>query len=357
MRYFIGVITIFFLCVFCFQGSAVRAQPPGGAAQVMVDDAIEKTINQKIPLTGTALASQISVLGSETGGIVEAILVEEGAHVEKNASLVRLDSSTLRPQLQAAEAAKKAVEQEWLQAKSDLKRSSDLVKKEVISEKQFLDDQYRARSLQERVLQLEAEIDRLEVLLDKKEIRAPFSGWITEKHVEVGEWIGVGGDVITIVHLDPIHLWVDVPGRYIGDVRTGEEVEVNIDALDGNRFQGKIIAVIREGNLEARTFPVKIEIPNTDGRISSGMVGRVALSLGEPHNALMVPKDALVIQGDSKAVFKLVDGQAIKVPVTLGAFYEDLVEVIGEIRAGDKVVVRGNERLMDEQPVTILEDN
>ena len=189
---------------------------------------------------------------------------------------------------------------------------------------------------------------------ESREIKAPLSGYVVERHCLVGQWLGEGEPVVTLVVPDPILFRIPVPERYVSFIKKGDTAQVTFDALPGRTFQGKVFAVIPRADDAARTFPVRIEISNPDGEIKSGMLGRATLGVGMPQKAILVPKDALVLSPRGKAVYVIENRLARLVPVNTGAEHGSLIEVEGDLKPGSQVVVRGNERLRPGQPVKII---
>jgi multidrug efflux pump subunit AcrA (membrane-fusion protein) len=113
--------------------------------------------------------------------------------------------------------------------------------------------------------------------------------------------------------------------------------------------------VLPQGNPKARTFPVKISLENPDMRIKSGMEVQVAFSVGGTRESLVVPKDAVVISGKDRLVYVVRDGVAYPEPVVVQGYFENSVSFEGNLKPGDVVVVRGNERLRPGQPVKVVQ--
>ncbi len=332
------------------------AQDRQTQAPVEVSLVEKETVEKKVTLTGTVFPRTKSVLASEVEGLVEKIFVEEGDFIKKGEKIAELGASTYRLRLQEAVAAQKETEQRYLQAQGDLKRSEELVAKGFVPKKQALDDRFNTVALSKKLRQHEAEIDRLEDMLNKTEIVAPFSGEVSKKHTEVGEWVDKGGAVVTVIDLSTVHVMVSVPERYVPKLSAGQPASVTADALDGEVYQARIYAIISEGDPEARVFPVKFEVANREFKLKSGMLTRVTFATGYSWMALVVPKDALVSRGREAVVFVVQNGTAKEIRVKLQGYHGDKAEVAGQISPGDRVVVRGNERLRDGQPVQVLPD-
>ena len=133
----------------------------------------------------------------------------------------------------------------------------------------------------------------------------------------------------------------------------GAEARVNIKAASNQSYLGTIHAVVPQGNAKSRTFPAKIKVSNPGFAIKGGMEALAAFNLSGEREALLSPKDAIVSSGDSKVVYTVQDGKAMLVPVKILGYYEGDVAVEGSLRAGDPVVIRGNERLRPGFPVMV----
>ena len=194
-----------------------------------------------------------------------------------------------------------------------------------------------------------AEVARLSEEKEQHTIRAPFAGYVVREQSQVGAWLKQGDAVVELVELDEIDVVLPVLEDFISGVRTGMVVSITLDALPAERFDGKVTAIVPQADSRARTFPVKIRIknPRKGGGVllKAGMFARAQLAVGAKVKALLVPKDAVVLGGPGPRVW-VVEGDAARpVPVQLGIAVDALISVVADLKAGQKVVVRGNERL------------
>jgi RND family efflux transporter MFP subunit len=205
------------------------------------------------------------------------------------------------------------------------------------------------------VQRLQARTQRLQDDVRKTTIRAPVSGVVTKRYTEVGAWVETGGHVADLIVLDPVQVQVPIPERDINRVQVGDAADVTLDAVPGRTFTGTVKHIIPQADPASRTFPVKIEVPNTpDLQLRAGMFARVTLRAGAAQPRLFVPKDAVVRRAVGQGVFVVVDKQARLVPIKTGSAYEGMVEVAeGTLTAGDVVVVTGNETLQDRAAVVV----
>ncbi len=226
-----------------------------------------------------------------------------------------------------------------------------------------------------RVEAQDAEIRRLKELRDLYSIRAPFSGYVTAKQTELGQWVSRGDPVMEVIQLDPIELVVPVPQTHIQMLQESLErarkensklmAQVSVESLQ-QLLEGEVVRIVPQADLRSRSFPVRIRIenPRTDSGhlLKAGMLARASLFVGGDDEILLVKKDALVLGGQQKSLYVVAqDAQtqstiAQLVPVEVGGSIDDWIQVIGDIKAGDQVVVVGNERLRPGQPIAVAKE-
>jgi RND family efflux transporter MFP subunit len=352
-------ITVTLLLLF-FVGSMAHAEdakqethgPP--PAPVRVASVVEEMVSDQVTLVGTTEAIARSTIAAEVSGSVIEFPVREGDFVKKGRMLARLRATDLALRLKAAGATREKVRSNLVFAEKELDRYTRLKGTDSIAESKY-DKALDYKSLKNELLRTEAEIELLEDDIQKKTVVAPFTGFVAKEHTQVGEWIDVGGPVVSLLDLRHIRITVDVPERYAIQLSQDIPVRVLVTSLSGDTFSGKISAVLPEGDMNARTFPVRIELANPDLKIRGGMEATATFNLGTKKKALLVPKDAIVTAGTNRMVFVVASSVAQPVPVQVIGYYDGNVAVEGPLQPGAHVVIRGNERLMPGQPVQILE--
>lgn len=217
-----------------------------------------------------------------------------------------------------------------------------------------------------RVATQKALVDKLADQIKKYTIKAPFDGFVVAERTEVGQWVKQGELVAEVVALNEVEVQAQVLENHIPHVRKGMQVRVEVPALPSEVLTGTVDRVVPQADLRARTFPVKIRVTNSisdEGPLlKSGMLARAMLPTGAKQRSTLVPKDALVLGGREPVVF-VVDtesdgarsGKSRPVAVVLGVAQGRLIQVRGNVQAGQWVVVRGNERLRPGQDVAITE--
>ncbi len=354
--YALGIVLLLLGCWACSEQQA--APPPQGRppTPVRVGEVTSRMVQKTVVLVGTVEPWRRSVVAGEIAALVEKFPVEEGMEVRRGQVLAQLRTNALTIRLNAAMATRREAHTRYQQAQKDLKRVNVLFEKELVTQKEYDDAVTQEAAWNQRVAQLDSEILQVRDQLRKARVVAPFHGWITKEFTEVGQWIEAGGAIVEIVDLSRVQVQVPLPERYVGDVKVGTPVTASFDSLRGFEAKGEVFSVVAQADRNSRTFPIKVELPNPGLKIKSGLVSRVTLQVGTPHEALVVPKDALVLRGGQEFVFVLDDTVVSQIPITSMDHVNNEVEVSGPLKAGMVVVVEGNERLFPGQPVRVLEE-
>lgn len=329
-------------------GSAVapgKAGSPGTGSVPPVSVTAIRVTTAKLPQTITAVGSLRSdesiTVRPEVAGRVSAILFQEGQRVPKGALLIRLDASVNEADVQQARANLKL-------AQSKFDRAVDLAKSNFISS--------QARDEAENNLRVgEAAVQLAEAKLAKTRIVAPFSGIIGLRLVSVGDYVKEGQDIVNLEAIDPLKVDFRVPEIYLRQIQVGQVLEVGLDALRDKSYEGRVYAINPLVDAAGRAIVIRAQVKNQDAALRPGMFARVRLITSEHQEALVVPEQVIVPQGDEQFVFRVVDSKAVRVKVTVGQRREGLVEVVSGLAAGDIVVSAGQLKLRDGSPVVVIE--
>ncbi|HET6277750.1 MAG TPA: efflux RND transporter periplasmic adaptor subunit [Candidatus Polarisedimenticolia bacterium] len=334
-----------------FLTGPVSAQeiPPGPVRYTV---AREHPVQRIIRLSGSVESSTVSLVASEVDGMVIEVHAREGDMVRKGATLARLRETAMELDRNASAAQLKEAEARLKLAERSLVRAQELFDSQVLSQQELDAAFFEMTAWQGRVEQLTAAIARIDHDIELCTIRAPFAGSVVAEHAEVGEWISVGDTVVEIASLSNLEVKVEVPERYFHSMRKGSKASITFDTIPGYQLDGKVDTIIQRADPQARTFPLKVALRNTNGSIGVGMLAQVSMPAGDTHNAIIVPKDAVVGDGANQHVFRIgADSTVERVPVQTGQGIGDWIVIDGGIAAGEQVVTRGNERLSPGQPV------
>ena len=350
----LAAMALALLCCLTTLSAQAAPKKPDGPPPLPVKaiKAIEKKVSLTINLVGTAAPNRSSRVAAETGGRVMVVYFKEGDLVRKGDPLIDLDKANEELGLKAAEAMSEGIRIRLEEARQKLARSQKLKTSNTISDQAFESDYFQVKNLESSLEAAKAEAARLSDKIQRMTVRAPFAGYIVEKKTEAGQWVNQGTEVATLVDLSEIKVVGALPERYVTHILKGDSAKVTFDALGSEVFTGQVTAVIPSADENSRNFPVEISLPNPDGLIKAGLLARIELA-GREKKLLLVPKDALVLDRGRATIFVVKDETAQPVAVSTGEAYDELIEVSGEISAGDLVVVEGNERLRPQQKVLV----
>jgi membrane fusion protein (multidrug efflux system) len=297
-------------------------------------------IVQSVHAIGTLRANQAIVVRPEIAGVVNQIPARDSVRVARGDVLFRLDDSLYRAELSQAEASLSLSE-------SNYKRAVDLLAKQAgtaVARDQTLS---------------KLEVDRATVALakarlDKATIRAPFAGVTGFAKVDVGAFVMVGQELVSLDEIDPIRIDFEVPERFARFVAAGQTVRIEADALPGEKFEGKIDAVSPRVDPDARTIGIRARVPNGDERLRPGLFVRIAVIVDRRPDAVVIPEQAILPRGDRLFVYRVVDGKAVLTPIVIGLRVFGRAEIIEGLKPGETVITAGQQKVQADGPVTVL---
>jgi RND family efflux transporter MFP subunit len=324
------------------------AQNDEYAAPVSYTEARQHTLRPTIKLPGTIQSRHRSIIGSETEGIVVALHVREGESIAKGASIAELRTDALEQRVNAAQSQLDATRASRELASRSLDRARPLFEKDSISEQQVDELESELLSWQADEQRLEAEIERIRLSIEHSHIRAPFDGIIVKRHTDIGEWRDAGDPVVELISISDLEIDVAVPIVYFDDLNASEAARVSFPSVSDKKYELAVTAVVPVADSNARTFTVKLRLISDpqQTRVAVGMLADVWLSTGHTSSTIIVPKDAIVRRLEERLLLVLSDDNLTRfVVVQTGHSIGDWIEVYDAVAAGDRVVVRGNERL------------
>jgi membrane fusion protein (multidrug efflux system) len=313
---------------------------PGGPVPVEVVQLKPQRVVEELQAVGTLRANQSVVLRPEVTGRVAAIGFRDGQLVKQGQLLIGLDAA-----LNEAEVAQAKAELDL--ANANLRRTADLASKNFVSSS-------AQDSAESNVTVLAARLQLAQARLAKMRIVAPFDGVVGLRAVSIGDVVKDGTDLVNIEDVRRLKVDFRLPERIFTQLKVGQPVEVTTDAVPGARYSGKVDAINPRVDAAGRSIEVRAELPNADGRLRPGMFARVRVIVGDRAEALLVPEEAIVPQGDNFFVFRVVDDKAQRVPVKLGVRREGQVELLDSVRPGDRIVTAGVRVQRDGQPVRVI---
>ncbi len=317
-------------------GKKQDAPPPGAGGgmvvQVVAVPATQRPVSESISLVGSIAPNEMVDVKSEVDGLVTTINFAEGGRVEKDQLLVALDQTRFVAQLSEAEANLKL-------ARTSFDRTKQLYTDKLISQQEY--DQSSAVYAAN-----EAGVDLRRRELKNAKILAPFGGIAAARLVSPGQVISRSTPLTTVVDIDTVKIEVNVPERYLGQLKNGQKIAFKVAAFPKDEFTGEVFFISPQLEASTRTALIKARIENLGGKLRGGMFANLDLSLQLRELALLVPETAIINNADVTMVFAIAtNGTAVMKPVKIGLRIAGRAEILSGLSPGEMVVVEGTQKL------------
>lgn len=328
------------------QGAAF--QPPPEAVTTVI--AAEEPWDTNLGAIGTVVAIQGVTVSADLPGVVEQIAFESGRAVRKGGVLVRLDARQEEAQLKAAEA-------QLTLARLQLDRISGLRQKGVTSQAEL--DQTSAA-----FTQAEARVGEIRATIERKTIRAPFSGLLGIRQVNLGQYLNAGAPVVPLQSLDPIYVDFTVTQQAVGQLKRGTEITVSAQGME-IAAKGEVTAIDSIVDAATRNVKVQASFDNSDGQLRPGMFVEAQIDLGVEQKVVALPASAInyAPYGNSVFIVEDVEGpdgrpyRGVRQQfVQLGGNRGDQIAVTSGVKPGEEVVTSGVFKLRNGAAVVVNND-
>jgi membrane fusion protein (multidrug efflux system) len=308
-----------------------------------------ETWNDTIVTTGSFIPVQGTMIKAEEPGKIVSINFESGKPVQEGQLLVQIDTSVEEANLKAA------------LAKADLSAStlSRIMKLKgtgALSERDIDDAQYQFK-------QNSADVDNILALIDKKTIKAPFTGFVGIRQVNIGQYVAPGDPIVPLQTLSPIYIEFQLPQQDLAKVKVEQKIEIRVDTFSDKVFTGIINAINPEVDDRSRSVKIQATIENADGLLRPGMYGNVIISLGNSHKYLTIPGTAINRAPYGNSVYVVEDMHDEKTGknylgvrqefVQVGPSRGDQVAILSGLKEGEEVATSGLFKLRPKAEVLI----
>lgn len=309
-------------------------QPPPEAVTTVV--ARQEAWPATVSAIGSVAAVQGVTVSADLPGLVERISFESGRTVREGDVLIRLDSRQEHAQLAAAEAQRNL-------ARLNLDRMRGLLKEGITSQAEY--DRLAAESAQ-----AQARIGEIRATIARKTIRAPFSGVLGIRHVNLGQYLDGGDPIVSLQSLRPVYVNFSVPQQQVAPMRPGVAVRVAAEGAGGPPSSGQVTAVDSVVDEATRNVQIQATFVNADGKLRPGMFVKADVSLGTGSTAVALPASSISYAPYGDSVFIV---SSLKDPkgqqyrgvrqqfVKLGGARGDQVAILTGVKAGEEVVTSG----------------
>ncbi len=327
------------------QAGASQGPPP---APVKVAEAVVTELAPHAGAPGSVVSMSDSQIAAATPGPIVWV-AEVGDEVAAGATIARIDPADALASRDEARADVARLSARAAQASKLVERYEGLG--EDGGESEATIDQLRAdrdAALGE-LARARVAVRRAETALARTEVKAPFAGRVVARQVDVGEYVNPGAAIVRLVNIEALEVTARATDALLASVAPGDVITVK----NGDQtVEASVRAVVPVGDEQTRTLEVRLGLPKTDWRVGAAV--EVRLPRTARKRVIAVNRDALILRADRVSVFVVgEDDAARQVDVELGAADGDLIEVTGAIKAGERVVIRGGERLRDGQKVLV----
>ncbi len=339
-----------------------------GPMTVEAATAKKGSVSQQLVVVGNLIGDATVAVVPRTAGRLQDISVRLGDRVSRGQRIAKIEDFDIQEQVKQQEAALEVSKATIRQREADLQlaqvnaeRSRNLFARQLLP-KQTLDD--TESRLQAAIAQLDlaraqntqstARLDELKINLNNTIIVSPVNGFVARRAADPGAFVSQNAPVVDVVDISRVRLVANVIEKDLKELKVGDDTRVQVDALPGETFIGKIARVAPVLDPATRTASMEVEIPNSDFRLKPGMYARVSISSNEKKDALVVPANAVIDIGGRRGVFLLAQNNTVAfTPVTVGIEQEDQIEILRGVAEGDRVATTGAAALRDGDQVLI----
>lgn len=364
--------------------TASNSQPAAAPTPVDVATApaLTRNLQRDVEVVGSFAADEEVVVSAQAAGELSQLNVDFGGYVSQGQVIATIDQRDAKLKVEQAEATLKQTlarlgmkegekfdsnqnadvrvaksQLDW--AKLELDRSVKLIEKgdiprssydEKVTNHNLAQARYQAAldSVNQQLAAVEQQ--KAALALAKKAladtvVRSPISGAVKEKHASRGSYLMVNGKIVTLVKINPLRLRADIPESSVAAVRTGQTINVSVDAFPNRTFTGRVVRIGPSLDEKTRALTVEAEVANSGNLLRPGMFAKSRLITSANAPAVMVPQRAVVTVAGLSKVFVIESGKAVERVVKTGATDGDLIEIVEGVKDGETVATSNLDKL------------
>jgi RND family efflux transporter MFP subunit len=339
---------------------------PAGPPAIDIVRVVEQPLDVQLSLPGELTAFQTVAIFPRVTGFVKSINVDRGSAVRSGEVLVILEAPELVAQRLEAQSKLQALEAQLAvaRAKADADQSTfERLKTAsttpgVVAGNDVVVAEKVAEASRSQVVAAQQSVDAARQAVSAGRdmegylrVTAPFDGVVTERNVHAGALVGPSSGagapapLLRVVENNRLRVVVPVPEAYTGELETGTEITFTVAAYPDQTFSGRVARIAQAVDVSTRTMAVELDVANRDGRLAPGTFCQVRWPVRRSRPSLFVPSASVASTTDRTFVVRIRGGTAEWVDIRTGLTSGPLVEVFGELRAGDEVAARGTDEL------------
>lgn len=330
------------------------------APQVVVSKIAARDVPVEVQAPVDLRPLEQSDVGSKVLGYVDAIFVERGDRVKKGQIIALVRPSDLPDQLAAARSSIGQIKAQAALARTNYERANKLAPSGVVSQQELQATSAALASAEAAEASAQAQISGLAIRLGETRIMSPLTGYVSARRVDPGALVGPpgGGAIVTVVRMDKLRVFLTLNETDAMGISVGMDAHVELDALPGRSFSGKVLRVAPAFDPLTRTLEAEVLLSNDGAELRPGMYGRGSIRREIHPNTPVVQVNAVQISSGKRYVFVLHDTKVERRAITTGAEVEDgrLLEIRSGLTAGEEVVIAGADALADGSQVRVARD-
>lgn len=329
------------------KAQAKEAEAPAKAQLVQTTHVKKDALDERVTFTGNIRPRNEVELFTKVPGRIETLTAEVGDKVKAGQVLATVEHREIAWQSKAAEAALEVARANLASAKLDYERTEHLFKGGSAPQAQLDGAKTRLSLAQAQVAQAEASAGLSRQQVANARLETPINGTIVRRTANVGMMAGQMVPLFTVQDVATLKLESAVEASQYARLKKGAEAVVTVDGLPGEQFTGKVSLLSPSLDANTRRALVEIEVDNTSGRLLPNMFATAQVTVGRVENALVAPKDAVLLSAEGATVFRVKGGKVEAVTPKLGAQNGDRVQLLNGVSEGDELVVGGLASLAD----------
>ncbi len=321
----------------------------GGPSPVKVAtvELIKMSPVRKVP--AMVQAKVIATIKAESKGVVNELL-DIGSFVTKGAVLAELTDTQSKLRSQELQDAVKSSKARYQFFKAEKARLADLVAKNLISKTELEQNQSDFLSAQSELAQSQSRLNQYKDQITKLTIVAPYDGYVLQQLTQVGALVNSGDSIVEFMQADNLDVTVFVPFKYKTQIKNQAVWKVQTE--QGKQYDAVISKFTPAAVGNSHTVEVHLNLSNVN--LWSGEPVNVIVPTQTPREVVAVPRDALVIRRSGTYVYTVIDAKAVKVDVQTGMASGEMIEVTGDLKVGQTIIIRGNERIRPGSEVNVI---
>jgi len=378
LRLFAGILLVFIAAVLYFKGVFTPSVQVEAANVSRIYPSQTFTV---LNASGYVVAQRKAAVASKVTGRLISLSVEEGSRIKKGEVIARLENEDVQAARNQAEANLNNTRHTLEQADAELKdadlafeRTKDLLSKGFVAKADNDSAEARYKKAVAGVAAAKAAVNASQALLQAANVsigytlvRAPFDAVVLTKNADVGDIVtpigaaaNVQAAVVTVADMNSLQVEADVSESNLSQIKEGQPCEIQLDSFPDDRFRGEVHMIVPTADRTKATVMVKVRFLDKDSRILPEMSARVAFLKRQVRPEEQRPRTAInskavLDRGGRKVVFLIKDNRAIETPVSTGEQFDDMIEILSGVKAGDRIVSRPLDKMKNGSKIKVAE--